>query len=84
MAIDVVFTVATILPPSMSPFKDHFLEMLNESRFDKQKPIREATIEAMTALKDLPPIKQQRIARSDIQDKKPSREDPTPRPKEMP
>jgi hypothetical protein len=35
MAIDVVFTVATILPPSMSPYKDHFLEILNESRFDK-------------------------------------------------
>ncbi len=58
MAIDVVFTVATILPPSLAPYKDHFLEALNESRFDKQKPIREATNEAMTALKDLPPIKQ--------------------------
>jgi hypothetical protein len=58
MAIDVIFTVATILPPSLSPFKDHFLETLNESRFDKSKPIREATIEAMTALKDLPPIQQ--------------------------
>ena len=84
MAIDVVFTAATILPPSLAPFKDHFLESLNESRFDKQKPIREATIEAINALKDLPPIKQQRIARGDNQDKKPSREDPTPRPREMP
>mmetsp|Transcript_42873 Transcript_42873/g.41204 ORF Transcript_42873/g.41204 Transcript_42873/m.41204 type:complete len:131 (+) Transcript_42873:658-1050(+) len=84
MAIDVVFTVATIIPPSLAPYKDHFLEVLNESRFDKQKPIREATIEAINALKDLPPQKQQRVARSDMQEKKPSREDPTPRPKEMP
>lgn len=35
MAIDVVFTVATILPPSIAPYKDHLLEVLNESRFDK-------------------------------------------------
>lgn len=84
MAIDVIFTVSTILPPSMAPYKDHFLEVLQESRFDKQKPIREATIEAMQALKDLPPTNQARVQRGDVQDKKPSREDPTPRPREMP
>lgn len=56
MAIDVIFTVSSILAPLMAPYKDHLLEILNESRFDKQKPIREATIEAMQALKDLPPI----------------------------
>lgn len=55
MAIDVVYTIAAILPPILAEYKDHFLEVLNESRFDKLKPIREATIEAMTALKDLPP-----------------------------
>lgn len=63
MAIDVAYTVSAILPPTIAPYKDHFLEVLNESRFDKLKPIREATIEAMTALKDLPPIKQERILR---------------------
>ena len=57
MAIDVVYTIAAIIPPSLAPYKDHFIEVLNETRFDKQKPIREATIEAITALKDLPPIK---------------------------
>lgn len=35
MAIDVVYTMAAVLPPSLSPFKDHFLEVLNDSRFDK-------------------------------------------------
>lgn len=84
MAIDLVFTTATILPPSVAPYKEHFQELLNESRFDKLKPIREATIEAMTALKDLPPTQQRRIFRGDFSDKKASREDPTPRPKEMP
>ena len=57
MAIDVVYTVAAILPPTLAPYKDHFVEALNEARFDKQKPIREATIEAINALKDLPPTK---------------------------
>jgi len=47
MAIDVVYTVSAILPTSIAPFKDHFLEVLNESRFDKQKPLRDATIEAI-------------------------------------
>ncbi|CDW76319.1 armadillo beta-catenin-like repeat-containing protein [Stylonychia lemnae] len=84
MAIDVIYTLAAILPPALSPFKDHFIEILNESRFDKQKPIREATIEAISALKDLPPQKQERVSRSDGPDKKASREDPTPRPREMP
>lgn len=55
MAIDVIYTVAAILPPTLAPFKDHLVEVLNETRFDKQKPIREAAIEAISALKDLPP-----------------------------
>jgi hypothetical protein len=35
MAIDVIYTVAAIIPPTLSPFKDHLIEVLNESRFDK-------------------------------------------------
>lgn len=84
MAIDVIYTVAAILPPTLSPYKDHLVEVLNESRFDKLKPIREATIEAISAIKDLPPAKQERVQRTDGPDKKASREDPTPRPREMP
>ena len=85
MAIDVIYTVATILAPNMAPFKDHLLEALNESRFDKQKPIREAAIEAMSSIKNLPPSKQERIAKTEGGfDKHASREDPTPRPRELP
>lgn len=83
--IDVVYTIAAILPHTLTPYRDHFLEILNESRFDKQKPIREATIEAITALRQLPPATQIRVVRGDAQDRRPAaREDPTPRPKEMP
>lgn len=56
MAIDVVYTIAAILPPTVAPYKDHFIDTLNESRFDKIKPIREAAIEAISAVKDLPPV----------------------------
>ncbi len=35
MAIDVIYTVAAILPPTISTYKDHLIEVLNESRFDK-------------------------------------------------
>jgi hypothetical protein len=31
------------------------LEVLNEARFDKAKPIREAAVEAVGAVKNLPP-----------------------------
>jgi hypothetical protein len=57
MAIDVIYTIATIVPPNVAPFKDHLLEALNESRFDKLKPMREAAIEAISSVKDLPPTK---------------------------
>lgn len=55
MAIDVVYTISVILPHIIAPYKDHLLEVLNEARFDKAKPIREAAIEAVSAVKDLPP-----------------------------
>ena len=35
MAIDVIYTVAAILPPTLSPYKDHLIEILNDTRFDK-------------------------------------------------
>ena len=54
MAIDVAYTMAVILPNMLAPYKEHFLEALSEGRYDKMKPIREASIEALTAFKDLP------------------------------
>ena len=35
MAIDVAYTMAVILPEKLSPYKDHFLEALNDGRYDK-------------------------------------------------
>lgn len=53
MAIDVIYTYAAILKDAIIPFKAEILEVLNHSRFDKYKPVREATLEAYQAIKKL-------------------------------
>jgi len=47
MAIDVIYTMAAILRDSISAYKNEILEVLNHSRSDKIKPVREASIEAL-------------------------------------
>jgi hypothetical protein len=53
MAIDVIYTMAAILKNTLSPYKNEILEVLNHSRSDKIKPVREATLEAMSAVKEI-------------------------------
>jgi hypothetical protein len=53
MSIDVIYTMAAILREYLSPFKQEILEVLNHSRTDKIKPVREATIEAIQAVREL-------------------------------
>ena len=53
MAIDIIYTFAAILKDVLIPFKSEILEVLNHSRFDKFKPVREATLEAYQAIKNL-------------------------------
>ena len=53
LAIDVVYTFAAIVPDSLIPFKEEITDVLNQSRFDKYKPVREATLEALQAVKKI-------------------------------
>ena len=53
MAIDIIYTLAAVLKDVLVPFKAEILEVLNHSRFDKWKPVREATIEAYHTIKNL-------------------------------
>ena len=53
MAIDVIYTMAAILRDALLPYKNDILEVLNHSRSDKIKPVREATLEAMQAVKEI-------------------------------
>jgi hypothetical protein len=54
MAIDVIYTMAAILREALINYKQEILEVLNHSRSDKIKPVREASIEAIQAVKDIP------------------------------
>ena len=56
MAIDVIYTIAKMLPQTLKPYKADIVEVLGELKFDKMKPVREATLEALTALKAVPDL----------------------------
>lgn len=47
MAIDVIYTMAAIIKDALTNFREEIMEVLNHSRFDKVKTVREATIEAI-------------------------------------
>lgn len=54
MSIDVIYTMSAILRDALSSYKHEILEVLNHTRSDKIKPVREATLEAIQAVKDIP------------------------------
>jgi len=56
MAIDVVYTLAKIHPIVLKPYKRELNDMLNELRFDKMKPVRDACLEAFKAFKEAPDL----------------------------
>lgn len=57
MAIDCIYTLAAIINESIIPFKWDILIALNNCRFDKMKPVWEATTEAINMIKDIgPPV----------------------------
>ena len=59
MAIDCIYTLAAILSDVIIPFKKEILNVLKNCKFDKMKPVWEATVEAMTMLKEIgPPIEE--------------------------
>lgn len=54
LSIDVIYTMAAILRDALVPFKKDILEVLNYCRSDKLKPVREATLEALEAVRLIP------------------------------
>ena len=63
MAIDVIYTFAAILKENIAPYKGELVETLGETRTDKIKPVREASLEALQAVKELPNVIEQRTVR---------------------
>jgi hypothetical protein len=54
MSIDTIYTFAKMHPQTLKPFKKDITDVLTDLKFDKMKLVREATNEALTALKDVP------------------------------
>ena len=54
MAVDVIYTMAAILKDVLIPYKKDILDVLTHCKSDKVKPVREATIEAIQAIREIP------------------------------
>ena len=55
VAIDAIYSMSAILKDDILPFRIEILQVLNHCRFDKIKPVREATTETIKLLKDIGP-----------------------------
>jgi len=53
-AIDVVYTLASMLKPQTALYKRELLQVLKQQRFEKVKPVRDAASEALIAVQQLP------------------------------
>jgi hypothetical protein len=54
MAIDVIYTFAAILKGTLGQYKNEILEALSLTRTDKIKPVREASLEAINMVREIP------------------------------
>jgi hypothetical protein len=52
VAIDAIYSMTAIIKEEIVPFKNDILRILNNCRFDKIKPVREATLETIKLLKE--------------------------------
>jgi hypothetical protein len=63
VAIDAIYSMSAILKDEIVPFRLEILQVLNHCRFDKVKPVREATLETIKLLKEIgPPLDEQQLA----------------------
>jgi len=53
LAIDIFFTISAIIPDILIPYKTDIIEVLNQARHDKYKPVRETAVEAYQSIKSL-------------------------------
>ena len=59
MSIDCIYTLAAILNDVVIPYKKEILDVLNQCWFDKMKPVWEATLEALSIIKEIgPPVEE--------------------------
>ena len=51
MSIDCIYTLSALLKDVILPFKWEILKVLTSCKYDKMKPVREATLEAISQIK---------------------------------
>jgi hypothetical protein len=65
VAIDAIYSMAAILKEEIEPYRATILKVLNHCRFDKVKPVRDATLETIKLIKEMgPPIEEEQVADS--------------------
>ncbi|KRX10893.1 Armadillo-type fold [Pseudocohnilembus persalinus] len=52
ISVDIIYTIAILMPQELIPFQRQCIEILNQSRFDKIKHVRDASIIALNVLKE--------------------------------
>ena len=55
VSIDALYSLSAIVKEEVVPFRVEILRVLNHCRFDKVKPVRDATLETIKLLKELGP-----------------------------
>ena len=62
IAIDAIYSMTAIVKEEIIPFRLDILQVLNHCRFDKIKPVREATLETIKLIKEIgPPLEEDLI-----------------------
>ena len=51
--MDAIYSMTAIIKEEILPFRAEILRALNNCRFDKIKPVREATLETIKLLKEI-------------------------------
>eukprot|EP00347_Sterkiella_histriomuscorum_P016463 403353082 len=63
VAIDAIYSMTAIIKEEIIPYRLDILQVLNHCRFDKYKPVREATLETIKLIKDIgPPLDDEQLA----------------------
>lgn len=66
VAIDAIYSMTAILKDEIVPFRIEILKVLNHCRFDKVKPVRDATLETIKLIKEIgPPLDEDQLAAID-------------------
>lgn len=55
VAIDAIYSMTAIIKEEIIPYRLDILQVLNHCRFDKYKPVREATLETIKLIKEVGP-----------------------------